>query len=447
MPELKISVLGAGHGGKAMAGYLGALSQHKLESGGETLEVSLWNRNFQNIQPLVVAAHESGIPYEGLIRLIYNEKLKEGEIFRNALFPDLRDMQEKHSPVTHINTGYYSGDISDLTCIYSPVHKVTSSLEKAVSGSDIIMVVLPATVHEEILAKLIPELKKEPGRKQYVVLNPGRTFGALMAYNMFEEAGLDMKAKIPVEAETFVYASRSWNGSAYILGSKKVVEVAAIPHTETQKFVEIFRTIYDQFTKAEHGTFDTTGNNIAVIFHAALMSVGAPLIMEAIRDRRKGIYEEKEYYCSLGTNPLISLQLEEIDRERKFIFDFLGESMGWTVPTAVDWMRLHYGVSATSLAQALAENTAYHGLLYPQSFSHRYYVEDGGQSFVPTYELSQQFGLELPGFRRTAELARLYVPETKIDIFENARHLKCLGIDTYSPEQVLESMIEGKTKQ
>jgi opine dehydrogenase len=439
-----ISVLGAGHGGKAMAAYLGILSQYKKEIGGkDTLEVRLWNRSMPNIQPLKVAAEQAGIIEEGLIRLLYKPE-KEEEIFRNALFPDLSYIQEKNFPVNHINEEFYKGDLKDLTSIFSHITIVTTSLSKALDNSDIIMVSLPATAHEETLSRIIPELKKNPEKKQYIVLNPGRTMGALLAHNMFLDAGLNPKTKIPVEAETFVYASRSWNGSSYILGSKNVVEVAAIPHAETQEFVELIRGIYNQFTKAENGAFDTSGNNVAVIFHAGLMGIGAPLIMEAIRDRRKGKIYEKEYYCSLGTNPLIALQLEQLDFERTEIYKELGKSRDWKIPSATEWLKSHYGVSGTSLAQVLSENTAYHGLLYPHGFDHRYYVEDGRHSFVPTFELGNQLNLELPGFKRLNELMKLYIPETKIDVFANSRTLEKIGISGYSAEKILDVLIDGK---
>lgn len=65
----------------------------------------------------------------------------------------------------------------------------TTNLAEAVRGRKLLMVVVPANVHREIAEKLAPLL--EDG--QIVVLNPGRTAGALEFVNVLNEKGVEKR--------------------------------------------------------------------------------------------------------------------------------------------------------------------------------------------------------------------------------------------------------------
>ena len=158
--ELKFAIIGAGHGGTAMAGHLSLMG----------FDVSLYNRTPERIQ---IIQHSGGI-----------------EIL---------------------------SDQNSIPQGFAPLKLITSNLEEAVRGRDVLMVVLPATGHLSIAENLAPFLTDN----QIIVLNPGRTGGALEVLNTIRQYGC--KADVVVcEAQTLLYTSRSLNpGQTRIFRIKK----------------------------------------------------------------------------------------------------------------------------------------------------------------------------------------------------------------------------------
>src|SRR3990167_10545953 len=58
---------------------------------------------------------------------------------------------------------------------FGPVKAATSNIEEALKDTDVLMVVVPANAHRSIAETCAPFLKNG----QIIVLNPGRTGGAL----------------------------------------------------------------------------------------------------------------------------------------------------------------------------------------------------------------------------------------------------------------------------
>ena len=113
----RFTVLGAGHGGKAMAAHLALLGAN----------VALWNRTFDHIS---VVKKRKGIELESV----------EGGIH-----------------------GFGAIDL------------VTSDIKEAIDHAQVIMVVLPSSAHADIARITAPHLKDG----QIVILHPGRTLGAV----------------------------------------------------------------------------------------------------------------------------------------------------------------------------------------------------------------------------------------------------------------------------
>ena len=112
---------------------------------------------------------------------------------------------------------------------------VTSNIKEAIEGRDVIMVVLPATGHGYIAEQLAPHL--EDG--QIIVLNPGRTGGALEVVNVLRERNCTADVVV-CEAQTLLYASRSINpAQTQIFRIKNSVPVAAIPAHSTPDVVRV----------------------------------------------------------------------------------------------------------------------------------------------------------------------------------------------------------------
>lgn len=209
--ELGICVIGAGHGGKAMAADLAV----------HGYAVRLYNRTYENIETIAV---RGGI---------------------EITFEDGRQ------------------DVGFLKC-------VTSNIAEALDGVQLIMVVVPASAHRDLALACAPHIKDG----QIIVLNPGRTGGAFEFRQVFREAGCTADVTL-AEAETFLFASRSEGpAEAHIFRRKNTLPLAALPATRTPEVLDLVQEVYPQFIAAKNVLY-TSLNNMGAIFHPALTLLNA----------------------------------------------------------------------------------------------------------------------------------------------------------------------------
>ena len=201
------AVVGAGHGGKAMAAHLALMG----------FSVNLYNRTPEHIEV---------IKKRGGIELESTEGGPHG---------------------------------------FGELALVTSNIGEAIKKVEVIMVVLPSSAHADIAKAIAPHLKSG----QIVVLHPGRTCGALEFVKIIRENGCKADATV-AEAETFIYASRSDGpAQARIFRIKEAVPLAALPATRTQQVLDAICEAYPQFIDGVN-VLHTGMNNMGAIFHPAL---------------------------------------------------------------------------------------------------------------------------------------------------------------------------------
>ena len=84
-----------------------------------------------------------------------------------------------------------------------PIHEVTDDIEIALENPDIILITTPASSHKE-LAELIG---KNINKSTVIVLNPGRTLGAVEFKNIYEQYN-NKYSQIIAETQTIIYTCR-----------------------------------------------------------------------------------------------------------------------------------------------------------------------------------------------------------------------------------------------
>jgi opine dehydrogenase len=202
----KITVIGAGNGGKAMAAHLAIMGA----------EVILYNRTWKNIEAM---NERGGITLKG----------------------------------------------EDREQDFGSIALMTSDIEKAVQASKIIMVVVPAYAHRDIAEKIAGSLVDG----QIIVLNPGRTFGAFEFRKILSENDCSANIII-AETQTFIYASRSEGpAEAMIFKIKDAVPLAAFPPEGTKEVLEALKPYYPQFIDGKT-VLHTGLDNIGAIFHPTI---------------------------------------------------------------------------------------------------------------------------------------------------------------------------------
>ncbi len=208
----RYAVLGAGHGGKAMAAHLALMGA----------EVALWNRTFEHI---------SMVKKRGGIELDSANGGPHG-------FGDLK--------------------------------LVTSDISEALAFAQVIMVVLPSSAHADIAKAAAPHLQDG----QIVILHPGRTLGALEFAKVIRDNGCVADVTV-AEAETFIYASRADGpAQARIFRIKEAVPLAALPACRTEDVLRCIQHAYPQFIDGVD-VLHTGLNNMGAIFHPALTLLNA----------------------------------------------------------------------------------------------------------------------------------------------------------------------------
>ncbi len=203
---------------------------------------------------------------------------------------------------------------------------------EALEGVDIVMVVTPSSAHREVARGCAPHLRDG----QIVVLNPGRTCGAIEFMKVSRDHGCEADITV-AEAGTFIYASRSDGpAQARIFRVKEAVPLAALPATRTQSVLDALAPAYPQFIDGGN-VLKTSLDNMGAIFHPALTILNAGWI-----EATHGNYQ---FYID-GVTPSVALVLEALDRERITVAAALGIRAQTRAGVAPDGLQCQRGEPA-----------------------------------------------------------------------------------------------------
>lgn len=287
------------------------------------------------------------------------------------------------------------------------LNKVTSNMQEAIENTKIIMVTVPAMGHYQMAREMAPHL--EDG--QIIVLNPGRTGGALEVYETIRRFGCN-KDIIVAEAQTFIYACRATSSNnAHIFRVKNEVTLAAIPSYKTDHVINLLNQAYPQFTKAKD-VLETSINNYGAIFHPA------PTLLNSGHIERGASFE----YYTEGITPSIGDFIEKMDNERIAI----GRALQIETLSAKDWLYYSYGAKGKNLYDTVQNNPAYQGLQAPKGLNIRYIYEDVPFSLIPMSSIARELGIKTPAINSIINIAELITGE---DFYKEGRTLERLGLE------------------
>lgn len=295
---------------------------------------------------------------------------------------------------------------------------VSSNLEDSVKEVEVIMIATTATAHEEIAIRLVPCLKDG----QVIVLNPGRTCGAIVFANALAASGNTKKIYI-AEAQTLVYACRIVeNGVVNVIGVKDRVLLAAYPASETDYVIKKLKPMYQCFYPAEN-VLRTSFENIGAIFHPAVV-----LFNEAAIERGQ------QFYFYRDMTPALANLLEVIDAERLAV----AKAYGIDIISAKDWVSYAYdGVEGDTLCERMRNNPAYSEILAPTTISCRQILEDIPTGVLPMSELGKVAGVKTPLFDALIEMCSTLL---SIDFRSRGRSLEKLGFSGMNKEEILKAI-------
>ena len=286
-----------------------------------------------------------------------------------------------------------------------------------------IMVAIPASGHKDVATICAPHL--EDG--QIVILNPGRTFGALEFTKTLKNNGSDAKISI-AETQTIIYTSRYHQaGIVEILALKKKVPMASLPAEKIDDLIKIMKQIYPQLVPAAN-VFETGLDNVGAIFHPAptLLNVGW---IESPHTAFKYYYE--------AITPSVAKFLEGIDQERLSV----ARALGIEATSAKDWLYEAYGAIGENLYEALQNNDKYRTIDAPITLNHRYIFEDIPTGLVPMASLGCAVGVDTPNIKLVIRLASML---TGTDFWKTGRTVENLGLKDLSIREIKDLIRTGR---
>ena len=364
MTRTNYTVIGAGHGGKAMAAHLAL----------KGFQVTLFNRTYEHIAALEA---RGGIDLESF----------EG--------------------------GPHG---------FAEMTKVTSDIDEALRVAEVVMVVIPSSGHADVARIVAPHLKDG----QIILLNPGRTCGAIEFRKVLDDNGC--KADVTIaEAETFIYASRSDGpAQARIFRIKEAVPLAALPANRTDMVLEAIHPAYPQFINGKN-VLHTGLNNMGAIFHPALALLNAGWI--------EATHGDYQFYID-GVTQSVARVLEVLDRERVTV----AAALGIRARTAQEWLEMAYNTRGEDLREAIQNQPGYYGIKAPSTLNHRYIFEDVPMSLVPIASLGEHFGVSVRGMDSIIRLACII---HRTDYWRRGRTVAKLGLEDFSVTELTSFVNEG----
>ena len=351
---MKISVIGAGNGGQAIAGYLAM----------QGYDVALYDIVDDKINEL---RKLGGVKLEGRIN-----------------------------------------GFGKISCI-------TTNLSEAVKDAEIIMVTTIANAHKAVAHSIAPYLVDG----QVIVLNPGRTCGALVFKQALIESGCKARFYL-AEAQTLVYACRIVeNGTVNIISVKDEVLLSALPSTDTDYVLGKINPLYPSFRKTTN-VLRTSLENIGAMFHPCVLLFNAATI-----ERNEVFW----FYRDM-TEQIASF-IERFDAERLAV----GKAYGINLLGVNEWIKFAYkDTIGDTLCERMKNNPAYHDIKSPSTIFTRQLTEDIPTGVLPIMELGRAAGVETPLLTSMIHICEALLGQ---DLHSDGRNLKNLGLSGRTKQEIL----------
>jgi opine dehydrogenase len=270
------------------------------------------------------------------------------------------------------------------------------------------MVVTPANAHKEIAQRIAPYLDKD----QIVVLNPGRTGGALEVSNEIRKNNGPFKPKI-AEAQSLLFVARSPKpASVNIPGIKRKLPVAAFPAFYNDEVIQLLQDLNQAFVGVET-VLNTSFDNIGAIFHPG------PLLLNIARCENPKI--TYRHYID-GITPTVASFLKKMDEERINV----AHAYGVTAISLKNWLNVVYGSEGFNLHETIQNTREYQDVLAPSTLDVRYIFEDVPTGLVPISSLGIEAGIPTPHIDVIINLANCML---KTDYYQTGRTTESMGLN------------------
>jgi opine dehydrogenase len=260
---------------------------------------------------------------------------------------------------------------------FFPIDIVTQDLKLAIKDADIILIIVPASAHKDIAQKIIKYLSPD----QIILLNPGRTFGAVEFRRTIEKEGIAFPIFI-AETQTLLFTSRQLKKNGVkILKIKESVDFAAFPDMNTFYIYDTLKDVFPQLNPVED-YLEMTLNNIGMLLHPTISLLNAGAMDSGL---------DFKFYAEGATNRICEV-LENVQIELNKIFKILGLNQF----SLCSWVNNSYGVNKKCIHESIQAVLAYKNIIAPKKLITRYFTEDVPTGLVPISSLAKFLGVQTP---------------------------------------------------
>ena len=254
---LKITIIGAGHGGLALAAHF----------------------TYHNVQVTLCAEP----PHTGFSQQVLNNN--------NTVI--LKD---------HVNKTISTSPSIAYTKIYS----VTNDYKVGLENSDIIFIVTPSFAHEDIFRKILPYITSE-----HKILTLAGNFSSIIFNNILQTSNIHTKCLL-ADISSLPYACRTdkTGCTVDVFGIKKQMGIAAIPAKRTTELKNLLDPVFPTKLIPYQNPLEIGLNITSGISHpiSAIFNAG-----------RIGQGKEEFYFYKEGISEHTSVLLEQLDNDRQHI--------------------------------------------------------------------------------------------------------------------------------
>ncbi|TKJ26918.1 MAG: NADP transhydrogenase subunit alpha [Promethearchaeota archaeon Loki_b31] len=260
---------------------------------------------------------------------------------------------------------------------FFPIDLITQNLNLAVKDVDIILIVTPASAHISIAKNIAHLLTND----QIILLNPGRTFGAVEFRSIIEKE----RGNLPVfiaETQTLLFTSRQLKkNEVQILTIKDSVDFSAFPEKHTFFISDTLRDVFPQMNPSDN-YLQVTLNNMGMLLHPTLSLLNASAMD----------YGRKFNFYAQGASIHTCEILETLQMEFRKIF----EKLNLKQINFCEWVEKSYGFKANSIYKAIQKIEAYKNIVAPKELITRYFTEDVPTGLVPMASLGEFLEISTP---------------------------------------------------
>jgi opine dehydrogenase len=361
----RVAVLGAGNGGLASVADLVQRNHH----------VALWNRSAEGLDAV---RRLGGVSYEG--------SLGEG---------------------------------------FAPVSLVTTRMEEAIDGAEVILICLPAPAHASVAHALAPHLRPGPT----IVLNPGGLLGSVAVARGLRAAGYAKRIQIGETATLSYICRKNGPGSITISSVATDLPFASLPGRDSADLVRRLGDVLPMLQPAPH-VLAAGLASINTVLHPPGMILGAAWIEHTSGDFA--------YYADTAV-PSVARLMEAIEGERMAIARAWGIAVE---PFLEVFARIgstsREAASAGDFRMALEDSLPNRFIRAPQSLDDRYLHEDIPFGVVPLTDLGRPVGVPTPVLDAIVTIASTIAGR---DYWQEGRTLAGMGLGDASADSVLEALV------